>query len=472
MATGRGLRWRPRSSLIPAAGNHLVAARLTAVASGNAPPQTVRRPPTVTAGGPLPSMPAVQAPRTPRGWLASAPLIRAAGILAPTFAICDALGVDKVGQTVSATEFAALTGVSRERLRTWERRHGYPAPVRVAGGARRYAVAEIPRIVGIRRAVEAGVPLATALRAEEPDGDQSIGVHAAAALAEHAPLAVIALSGPEPLVVRSVNAVVAARPDAPKPGDDLLELAPWFAEDPGYATLRRLFTDDLMAAPCTHPDWMSGMRPGAQSLAYRLPHELGRPPLVALVGIDTARERRTREVLQSTEAEVAALRAQLAQDRDFADAAAAVADIFRAHGGAATLADATTVLVRRLGAVDAGLAPTMGGALVLGRSSRGLLGPELVTVARFDDLADALRERDPAWMPPAVAAAFGAPPGLELLVVPLQAAAETLGAVLMLFDERSVLSETGARLLRVASGTIALALVRERVAGELQDPGR
>ena len=379
--------------------------------------------------------------------------------------------MDKVGQTISATEFAALTGVSRERLRTWERRHGYPAPVRVAGGARRYAVAEIPRVVGVRRAVEAGVPLTTALRADEPDPDQSIGVHAAAALAEHAPLAVVALSGPQPLVVRSVNAIVAARPGAPQPGDDLLELAPWFAEDPGYATLRRLFTDELMAAPCTHPDWTGRLRPGARSLAYRLPHELGRPPLVALIGIDTARERRTRELLQAAEAEVTALRAQLARDRDFADAAGAVADIFRTQAGAATLADATTVLVRRLGAVDAGLAPTMGGALVLGRSSRGLLGPELVTAARFDDLADALREGEPTWMPPAVAAAFGAPDGLELLVVPLQAAADNFGAVLMLFDERSALTETGARLLRVAAGTIALALVRERVAGELQDPG-
>ncbi len=385
--------------------------------------------------------------------------------------MCDARRVDKVGQTVSATEFAALTGVTRERLRTWERRHGYPAPVRVHGGARRYAVAEIPRVVGIRRAVEAGIPLKTALQAQETDPAEAIGLTAAVALAEYAPLAVVALSGPNPLVVRSVNAVVAARPDAPRPGDDLLELAPWFAEDPGYATLRRLFTEDAMAAPCTHPDWTAGMRRGAQSLAYRLPHELGRQPLVALVGIDTARERRTREVLAQTEAEVVTLRAQRALDRDFAGAAGAVAEIFRSQRGAATLADAATILVRRLGAVDAGLAPTLGGALVLGRSSRGLLGPELVTVARFDDLADAVREGDPTWMPPAVAAAFGAPHGLELLIVPLQAAGEHLGALLMLFDERSVLSDTGADLLRVAAVTIALALVRERVAGDLQDPG-
>jgi hypothetical protein len=75
-------------------------------------------------------------------------------------------------------------------------------------------------------------------------------------------------------------------------------------------------------------------------------------------------------------------------------------------------------------------------------------------------------------MPAAVAAAFGAPAGLELLLVPLQAAGESLGAILMVFDEQSALTEAGERLLRVAAGTIALALVRERVAGELQDPGR
>lgn len=380
--------------------------------------------------------------------------------------------MDKPGQTVSATEFAALTGVSRERLRTWERRHGYPAPVRSHGGPRRYAVAEVTRVVGIRRAVEAGIPVTVAMTAGAADPGARISIDAAAALAEHAPLSIVSLSGPEPLVVHSVNAVVAARPDAPQPGDDLLALAPWYAEDPGYTTLRRLFTDDLMAAPCTHPDWTGGLRPGAQSLAYCLPHELGRPPLVALIGIDTSRERRTRRLFQEADVELARLRAELESDRGFAAAAGAVAEIFRAQAGASTLADATTVLVRRLGAVDAGLAPMMGGALVLGRSSRGLLGPDLVTVARFDDLSDTLRDGDPAWMPASVAAAFGAPGGLELLAVPLQAAGQSLGAVMMVFDERSALTESGLRLLRVSAAMMALALVRERVAGELQDPGR
>lgn len=373
--------------------------------------------------------------------------------------------MDSVGQTVSATEFATLTGVSRERLRTWERRHGYPAPVRAHDGPRRYPVADVGRVVAIRRAVEAGVPLTTAMQAPPAGEHPDIGPAAAAALTEYAPVAVVAVSGPDPLIVRSVNAIVAARPDAPRPGDDLLSRAPWFGRDPGCAVLRRLFTDDLVVAACTHPDWTAGLRPGARSLAYRLPHELGRAPLVALIGIDTARERRTREQLVTAQAEAADLREQLAAERDVSSTAGAIADIFRDQTGAQTLADATSLLVRRVGAVDAGLAPSMGGDLVLGRSTRGLLGPELVTLARFDDLAAALRGDAPVWMPASVAAAFGAPASLLMLAVPLQAGAERLGALLVVFDDRAALTDAGSRLLRSATTIIALALARERLAG-------
>src|SRR6195952_6005146 len=60
--------------------------------------------------------------------------------------------VDKGGQTVSATRFSQLTGVSRERLRTWERRHGFPQPVRVGSGPRRYAIADTARVLAVRHA--------------------------------------------------------------------------------------------------------------------------------------------------------------------------------------------------------------------------------------------------------------------------------------------------------------------------------
>ena len=377
----------------------------------------------------------------------------------------------KGGQTVSATDFAALTGVSRERLRTWERRHGFPLPVRAHGGARRYAVDDVARVVAVRRAVESGVPIPSAIGATDLRVAAGISGGAQAALAEHAPVAVVALSGPEPLRVEFVNAAVRHRPGAPRPGDDLLQLAPWFSGEPGCETLRRLFTADLVAAGCEHPDWTAGLRSGARSIAYRLPHEEGERPLVALIGIDTARERRTRQSLAEVEREREALRERSDRDARFAEALAAITDIFRLGSGMSAVADATTVLVRRLGAVDVAIAPSMAGALVLGRSARGLLGPEMVTVTRFDDLAEALRDGDTAWLAAETARAFGAPDGRSLLVVPMLAAGESLGALLVVVDEQADLTDTQLRLLRTVSATVAFALLRERLVGDLRDPG-
>jgi DNA-binding transcriptional MerR regulator len=378
--------------------------------------------------------------------------------------------VGKGGQTVSATDFAALTGVTRERLRTWERRHGFPRPVRHGGGSRRYDVEDVPRVVAVRRAVETGIPVQEAIGATDLPERPGISAGARSALAEHAPIAVVALSGPEPLRVEFANATVRSRPGAPQPGDLLLERAPWFAGEPGYRTLKRLFTADVVAAACEHPDWTAGLRPGAHSIAYRLPHEEAERPLVALIGIDTARERRTREALIEAERDRDELREAMERDARFTEATAAVVDLLRLRGGAGALADATQVLVRRLGAVDAALAPYMAGALVLGRSARGLLGPEMVTVSRFDDLAEAQQDGEPTWLMPATAAAFGAQSGLEVLAVPMLAAGELLGSLLVVMDERAALTDAQRRVLRVVAGTMAFALLRERLQGDLRDP--
>ena len=136
----------------------------------------------------------------------------------------------------------------------------------------------------------------------------------------------------------------------------------------------------------------------------------------------------------------------------------------------AALGDATSVLVRRLGAVDVAIAPSMAGALVLGRSARGLLGPEMVTVTRFAELAEALRDGETAWLGTETARAFGAPAGLELLAVPMLAAGESLGALLVLLDDQAELTATQRRLLKAISATMAFALLRERLVGDLRDP--
>jgi hypothetical protein len=341
----------------------------------------------------------------------------------------------------------------------------------VHGGARRYAVDDVARVVAVRRAVESGVPIPSAIDATDLPVGAGISADAQASLAEHAPVTVVALSGPEPLQVEFVNAAVRHRPGSPSPGDDLLRLAPWFAEEAGCATLRRLFTGDVVAVGCEHPDWTAGMRSGAHSIAYRLPHEAGQRPLVALIGIDTARERRTRHLLGEAEREREALRERSDRDARFSEALAAVIDIFRLSSGMEAISDATAVLVRRLSAVDVAIAPSMAGALVLGRSARGLLGPEMVTVTRFDDLAEALRDGDIVWLEEETARAFGAPSGLGLLLIPMLAAGESLGALLVVVDVQADLTDTQRRLLRGVSATIAFALLRERLVGDLRDPG-
>jgi DNA-binding transcriptional MerR regulator len=371
-------------------------------------------------------------------------------------------------RTLSATEFSEITGVSRERLRTWERRHGFPEPHRVGKGPRRYAVDDAPRVVAVRRAIEGGVPVTVAIKDARAIPRTGLTDTARAALAEHAPIAIVVVSGPEPVRVEEVNAVVRARPGAPVPGDDLLAVAPWYAEHPGCARLMRLFAGDSVATSVEHPDWMAGMAATANAIAYRLPQEAGRAPLIALVGIDTARERQVRRDLHDVEEERAALRDALDRQARWAEATAAVVRATRRHSGTDALAAAADELVRHAGVLDAAIAPYMTGSLVLGRSSRGLLGPAMVTVAAYEELAAVLRDDEPEWLGRSAAGALGAPDGVHAYVVPVVAAGETLGALVLLADERENLADVPGHLFETVSTVVGFALMRERVVDELR----
>lgn len=372
-------------------------------------------------------------------------------------------------RTLSATEFSAITGVSRERLRTWERRHGFPEPVRVGRGARRYRVDDVPRVVAVRRSVDHGVPLDAAVAAAREQAPAGITDNARTALAEHAPVALVVLSGPEPLRFEEVNAVVRARPGAPVPGDELLTLAPWYTDHPDVATLRGLFSGTSLAAACEHPDWTRGMVGTAAAIAYRLPPEPGQPPLVALIGIDTARERQIRRDLAAAEEELQVLRATHEREAGWLRAARVVTAAARGRSGVGTIADTTEALVRHTGVRDAAVAPYMTGSLVLGRSHRGRLEPSSVTVAAYEDLADALRDGTSVWLPAGAAAAFGAPEGQVVHLVPILAAGEPLGALVLLFDEPQDLAGPAAEALLTISTILGFVLVRERVVDHLRD---
>lgn len=376
--------------------------------------------------------------------------------------------VDKGGQTVSATEFAELTGVSRERLRTWERRFGFPRPARVAHGPRRYALVDAARVVAVRRAAEQGVPLPHAI-ADAADALATAEVSAAtlAATAAVAPIPVVLVTGPEPLRVMYVNASLQMLDEAIAPGTRL-DALPWFLGSDLERTLHTLFAGDTAALECAHPAWSES---GAieRSVAYRLPAGPGEPPTIALVGIDRDEERRARRELGELQQELSRVRVREQRRQRWLALAASLAERFQRDSGEALLGATVDTLVRRLGAVDAGVALYVAGQLALGTTSRGLLGPHMVTVTRYDDLATLMQRSTPEWLAPATASAFGVHAGLHCLAVPIGVVGERLGVLLIVFDQLAALDEDIRNVLTVVAAGLGFVVLRDRLVAGTRD---
>lgn len=370
-------------------------------------------------------------------------------------------GVDRGGQTLSATEFAQATGMTRERLRTWERRFGFPEPVRVAGGRRRYAAADVGRVVAVRRAAQDGAPLHAAID-EVGRVDAGAGPPAAAfrATVEAAPVPVALVSGPAPLRLEWANAALRAIDGAPAPGAELYGVARHRAG----AVLRQHFTRDLAAAEVEHPAWgAGGAGPPSRSLIYRLPVAPGQRPIVAVVGVETRGEREARVALVAAQAELEALHRRSARHDRWLDAIAALASDFQHEPGPEVIGAALDVLVRQTRAVDVGLASYLSGRLALPGSRRGALRPCALTVAAHRDLGRALRDAEGVWLAPATAAALGVPAGLHASGLPITVAGEQLGLLVLVFDEVEPHDDDNRRLLAAVSAALGFALLRDRL---------
>lgn len=76
-------------------------------------------------------------------------------------------GSDRPGLTIG--EMAGRSGVTVAALRAWETRFGFPAPVRLPSGHRRYALRDVEMVRRVLREREAGYGLAAAIaRARQP----------------------------------------------------------------------------------------------------------------------------------------------------------------------------------------------------------------------------------------------------------------------------------------------------------------
>lgn len=378
--------------------------------------------------------------------------------------------VDVSGQTVSATRFADLTGVSRDRLRAWERRYGFPEPVRSDGGPRRYLLGDVARVVAVRRASEAGRPIPAAIRATTEPAPEIPAAATIAAVLEDAPFPAALVSGPEPLRLVWGNAAMRRLERAPSPGDELPEE---LADSRLGAELRRQFTHELPRIECAHPAWTRGGWP-ARSAVYRV---AGPQPLVALVGMQSSTDSDAREVLAATEAELEAVRARTARYERWLDAQAGMAQAFQHEPGPGVVGVALDVLVRHTGAVDAAYATAGGGRLTVGESRRGLLAERELVVAGHPGLARAIRDREGVWLDLAAAHALGVPDGLAASAIPVVIVGELLGLVVCVFEHVEPHDADNRRLLASVSAAIGFAALRDRLVHELhragaQRPGR
>jgi len=375
--------------------------------------------------------------------------------------------VDRPGQTIAATRFAALTGVSRDRLRTWERRFGFPAPIRVGSGPRRYAAADVARVVAVRHAAENGTPLGVAIAAADAAATANDAPPAAfRATVELAPVPVALLAGPDPLRLVSANAVLRAIAGAPGVGA-ALGAAELGAD--AVRALQRHFTTDQPALELQHTAWSGAGSPPARSLAYRLPCGPGEPPLVAVVGSATRGERWARRALAAAEAELDVLRSRTARQDRWLDGLGAIAAEFQHAAGPDVVGAALDVLIRHTRAVDAGVARYLSGRLVIDEGTRrDMIGGAALTVAAHPELGRVLRDVTGGWLEPTTLAALDVPADLQVAAVPIAVAGEVLGLVVLVYEERLPYDPEARRLLACLSAGIGFAILRDRLVSELQ----
>ena len=369
-----------------------------------------------------------------------------------------------------ATRFAALTGVSRERLRTWERRYGFPEPHRTDSGPRRYALEDVQRVVAVRRAAEAGVPIPRAIeRTRYDEAPAHLASHIFAALVEHAPVPVAALSGPAPLRVEFVNGALRTLPGAPRPGEELTTALPAFYDSPCVLALQQLFATAGGPTEAEHPAWGGDARQVARSALFRLPSEPDARPLVAMVGLEGEGERVARGALAELQREVEELRRRDERHTRWLDALALLAEEFRREPGRVAVDNGLDVVLRHTNALDGAVAFYVSGQLVVPRRAAACSSPTRSRSRRIPSwrAACAMPSRRGSTPPPR--SALGVPPDLHASAIPIVVAGETMGLLVFVFADVEPHDEDNRRLLTAVSAAMGFALLRDRLAQELRE---
>lgn len=79
---------------------------------------------------------------------------------------------------LTISDLAERTGVPPATLRSWESRYGFPRPIRMAGGHRRYAEPDVAAVLEVLRHRSSGLALEAAVRRATTESVQSRSIYA------------------------------------------------------------------------------------------------------------------------------------------------------------------------------------------------------------------------------------------------------------------------------------------------------
>ncbi|MBO9534333.1 MAG: MerR family transcriptional regulator [Solirubrobacteraceae bacterium] len=351
--------------------------------------------------------------------------------------------------TISAAEMVRLSGVGRERLRTWERRHGFPTPVRCENNVRRYVAEDVRHVIAVSRAVDRGVPLVTAIEQALEAREEEPTLASLGAALDHAPTPAIAVSGPEPLNVIWANGPTQAAPEAPVVGSDLLEAVPTFGAAAKSAIQRLLIGEGAETGIVTHTDWVGTFPVERRSIAWRIPPEASEEAVVVLIQLPEA---------------VGAAGLPVPSVDQAAVWASATRDARRAlqqESGLGSAQRALGELVRGTGGLDAFLATCHHGRLRTATSVRGTMPARTLELPTGCDIISAIGDGQIDWLGESSLRLLGAPSRSQAVLVPVISGGESIGAMVLMFPTELALPDLARELLLTLATTIGTVLQRE-----------
>lgn len=353
--------------------------------------------------------------------------------------------------TVTAHEMARLTGVGRERLRTWERRHGFPIPTQSSHGNRQYRSDDVARVIAVRQLAQQGVPLAQAvenvLRGETAD-DQALESLGPALDAAHAPA--IALGGPLPLRVLWVNAQAQAAGDLPAVGDELDAQSPFLGRE-ATESIERLMAEQRDDALVIEHGVASGTGDARRSLAWRASTLRSGQPVVVLMELPAGSVVDLHGPLHAQ-----ALRADVGRwVEGVREARAVLAEQSGLTGAQRSL----RTLRESLGAIDALLVFPDKEQLRCATSVRRIIASRVVASIDCAQVPEALSSGDVRWLEAAAGRALGVPAGMRGVVIPLVAAGTGVGAAVLVFPGQFAIDDLAVEVA-LGYGTMLATMVQ------------